>query len=142
MTTLLSGSLHDTLQQANADGIEGIASKKHVKPFVELIKFKVSNSTGAMAAVVHLPSLVCLTRYPLTQQDLAEGCKVLGVVVDVRPHEAMISLPHGLRGRVTTPHVSEPLQHLVEAARQQRSKGTKHSMPSLMDVLTVGQIVR
>lgn len=61
-------------------------------------------------------------------QDLAEGCKVLGVVVRVRPNDATISLPHGLRGRVLAEHVSEPLG------------GNRH--PPLTQLLSVGQLVR
>ena len=40
-------------------------------------------------------------------QSLSVGAKVWGCVAEIHPKELIVSLPHGLRGRVSGPEVRQ-----------------------------------
>ena len=73
-------------------------------------------------------------------QSLSVGSKLWGAVVEVRPRELVISLPHGLRGHVGYAAASDTLTELSRKA----AKGTPGAadLPPLAALFGLGQLVR
>ena len=124
---------------------------------------------SSMAWITHVPGFICnaavlytapssttgvrficsnrmLTFARLLLQNLTEGGKVWGAVLDVAAKRLTVSLPHGLRGIVNAEDASDVLAALMapvpsKADRQLRAAITGPP-PSLSDIFYPGQIVQ
>eukprot|EP00887_Chlorella_sp_A99_P001742 scaffold19.g1742.t1 len=88
-------------------------------------------------------------------KSLSVGAKLWGAVTEVTPRELVVSLPHGLRGHVAYAEASDWLAEQSKkaaaagegaaAAGGKRKKGgatAAHELPALMDLFSIGQLVR
>jgi hypothetical protein len=134
--------------------------------FVELLKFKASRGGGpscrqrggsgsahaqdrSLLPLLPPPGAAQLPGLPAhwpaapalaSPQSLSVGSKLWGAVVEVRPRELVISLPHGLRGHVGYAAASDTLTELSRKA----AKGTPGTadLPPLAALFGLGQLVR
>jgi hypothetical protein len=93
----------------------------------------------------------------MNAQSLSKGCKLWGAVIEVTPHELVVSLPHGLRGHVAYAEASDWLHEQAKAAAaadiaaaaagdapapaSRKRKAATTALPPLTDLFSIGQLV-
>ncbi|CAL5224877.1 g7636 [Coccomyxa viridis] len=87
-----------------------------------------------------LPKYVELLKF----KALSVGAKVWGSVAEIHPKELIVSLPHGLRGRVQLREVSDVVAEKLSASQKTEVAGkpSKAAAMPLQDLFAVGQLVR
>lgn len=87
-----------------------------------------------------------LTFARLLLQNLTEGGKVWGAVLDVAAKRLTVSLPHGLRGIVNAEDASDVLAALMAPVPSKADRQLRAAIigppPSLSDIFYPGQIVQ